>query len=101
MANEISVRINRTYPSDHVSNDGIRALDCDVTLTIGGHTHTGGVTLLPRQCDGGYDSWGDTPALWVSGGLLAELQDLDDVVYEQVLLELAATGGAACDAYMQ
>lgn len=82
-----AVRVDAAHgrPSTCVDIDG--ALDVEVTVTIGGRTIEGEVTLAPRQYDGQLAAYGSSPDHWISGGLLAALRRLDDDAFR-----------AACDA---
>ena len=92
----VTVTASNARPSNYVDDQNRRAVDVDVTLTIGGKVHEGGVTLCEGH-DGQLSSWGMLEH-WVSDGLVAAVWTLDESERRDVLDEIEERARAAAGA---
>jgi hypothetical protein len=76
MANMTGMRVQASgvRPTDTGVDGGV---DLDVTCEINGLSHEGEVTLVPSR-NGEYVAYGNSADMWVSGGLLSWLADIDE-----------------------
>lgn len=92
----VTVSASNARPSNYVDDQNRRAVDVDVTITIGARVHEGGVTLCEDH-DGRLSSWGCLEH-WMDGGLLAALWDIDKAQRRDVLDEIEERARAAAGA---
>lgn len=92
----VTVAASNARPSSYVDDQNRRAVDVDVTLTIGGKAHMGGVTLVEDH-DGRLSAWGMLEN-WVSDGLVAAVWTLDESERRDVMDEIEERARMAAEA---
>lgn len=90
------ITVKATNPRTSECHDSPVAMDVDVELTIGEDVYSGELTLLPREQDGLYDSWG-SPDHWIDSNLLHAFLGMDADRFACVCSQLAAAAGPVCD----